>query len=112
MNTRVLCIFLISGVVFADTPTPTLLTTYIEKAERLTEQARNRKKVLVENNQRALEQLVTEGIRRPDPALRLWAECDRSVQQLSTPGGVRRRSRHPDSHSGSTRTGGTGTGGK
>lgn len=84
MNARALCILLFVGVVFAEDPSPALLTTYIEKAEELIEQARERKKELEKNNQRALEQLVTEGIRRPDPALRLWAERERRVKRLST----------------------------
>jgi hypothetical protein len=81
MKAWTLSICLIVGVLFADESPPALLTTYIEKTEQLISQARARKKELAENNQRALEQLAQEGLQKPDPALRLWAERESRVHE-------------------------------
>lgn len=57
---------------FAEESPPPLLSKYVERTEQLTARAKERVAELAEENRRALERLENEGLRRPDPALRLW----------------------------------------
>lgn len=83
MKARTLCLFLISGVVFADESPPDLLSIYIAKAEVLTQRVLEKRTELAEDNQRALERLASEAIRRQDPALQLWAERERRLNETT-----------------------------